>query len=410
MALAQMTSAQAPSARMAQTRPLKVAHVTSTFPPYWAGTGNVAFHNARILHERGHDVHLLTARYSEDDDMPMPFEIDRLKAQFRVGNAPLTLSLVRKLRGAELIHLHYPYIFGAELASYVAWRDNIPLVLTYHNQLQEQTPLKKALFSIYNALSEPVILGRAARRFAVSREHLIGLQPRFKDDMHTLELPNGVDTEVFCPQPRTTYRAQLGVGDDVPVALFVGALDQAHRFKNVDGLLRAFKRMQVDDSQDVCDTLASAQLWIVGDGDLRPELEALSRQLGLADRVRFLGKHPPTDLPPIYSAADVLVLPSTGVESFGVVLIEALACGTAVIASSLPGVRTVVNDGHDGVLVPPQDEATLATTLGQLLSDRDRTQAMGQAGRSKVQTRYDWQVIGKLLESYYYAVLDDHKA
>jgi glycosyltransferase involved in cell wall biosynthesis len=190
----------------------------------------------------------------------------------------------------------------------------------------------------------------------------------------------------------------------------VGALDQAHRFKNVDGLLRAFKRMQVDDSQDVCNTLASAQLWIVGDGDLRPELEALSRQLGLADRVRFLGKHPPTDLPPIYSAADVLVLPSTGVESFGVVLIEALACGTAVIASSLPGVRTVVNDGHDGVLVPPQDEATLATTLGQLLSDRDRTQAMGQAGRSKVQTRYDWQVIGKLLESYYYAVLDDHKA
>ncbi|MEM6430822.1 MAG: glycosyltransferase family 4 protein [Deinococcota bacterium] len=394
------------AARPAGQGPLKLAHLTSTFPPYWAGTGNVAFHNARILHERGHDITLFTARYSANDDLPMPFKTERLETQFRVGNAPLTLSLLRKLRGADLIHLHYPYIFGAELASYVAWRDKIPLVLTYHNQLQEQTALKKTLFSIYNALSEPIILGRAARRFAVSREHFSSLHPRFDTDVHTLELPNGVDTTSFCPQPRETYRAQLGVASDVPVALFVGALDQAHRFKNVDGLLRAFKQLSAEPQQDAYDTLASAQLWIVGDGDLRPELEALSQQLELTDRVRFLGKHPPTDLPPIYSAADVLVLPSTGVESFGVVLIEALACATAVVASSLPGVRTVVDDSRDGLLVPPGDEPALAAALGDLLRDRGRTAAMGQSGRSKVQARYDWQVIGKLLEDYYYAVLE----
>jgi glycosyltransferase involved in cell wall biosynthesis len=381
---------------------LKLAHITSTFPPYWAGTGNVAFHNARILHERGHDVTLFTARYRDDDDMSMPFEVRRLPAQFRVGNAPLTLDLVKQLRGFDVIHLHYPYIFGSELAHYAAWRNKTPLVLTYHNQLQEQTPLKKALFGGYNLLAEPLILNLAKRRLAVSREHLISLQARFAADPHTLELPNGVDSVQFSPQPGR-IRQQFGTPDAAPVALFVGALDQAHRFKNVDGLIRAFAKAK----QDAHDTLSTAELWIVGDGNLRPDLELLTYQLGLTS-VRFLGKYPPSDLPPIYSDADLLVLPSTGVESFGVVLIEALACETAVLASNLPGVRTVVDASEqgDGMLMPPRDEAALTHALITLLGDRERTREMGKRGRTRVRARYDWQVIGERLERIYLDLLE----
>ena len=381
---------------------LKLAHVTSTFPPYWAGTGNVAFHNARILHERGHDITLFTARYSDNDDMPMPFAVKRLPAQFRVGNAPLTLSLAKELRGFDVIHLHYPYIFGSELAHYAAWRTQTPLVLTYHNQLQEQTLLKKTLFGIYNLLAEPLILNLAQRRLAVSREHLISLQGRFQDDPHTVELPNGVDSQQFSPQLGHT-RKSLGTPADAPVALFVGALDQAHRFKNVDGLIRAFAQAK----QDGQGTLEQAELWIVGDGDLRPELEALAQRLGL-NNVRFLGQYPPSDLPPIYSDADLLVLPSTGVESFGVVLIEALACETAVLASNLPGVRTVVDASEqgDGMLVPPRDDTALAHALVTLLGDRKRLGDMGQRGRKRVKARYDWQVIGERLERIYLDLLE----
>jgi glycosyltransferase involved in cell wall biosynthesis len=381
---------------------LKLAHITSTFPPYWAGTGNVAFHNARILHERGHDVTLFTARYSDQDDLPMPFEVRRLPAQFRVGNAPLTLDLVKQLRGFDVIHVHYPYIFGSELAHYAAWRNKTPLVLTYHNQLQEQTLIKKTLFGGYNLLAEPLILNLAKRRLAVSREHLISLQGRFANDPHTLELPNGVDSTLFSPQPGHT-RNQLGTPEAAPVALFVGALDQAHRFKNVDGLIRAFANAK----QDAPDTLAQAELWIVGDGNLRADLEALAYRLRRSD-VRFLGKHPPNDLPPIYSDADLLVLPSTGVESFGVVLIEALACETAVLASDLPGVRTVIDAGEqgDGMLMPARDEPALTRALVTLLSDRTRTHAMGKRGRERVKARYDWQVIGERLERIYLDVLE----
>ena len=381
---------------------LDIAHVTSTFPPYWAGTGNVAFHNARILHERGHNVTLFTARYSDQDDMPMPFTVKRLPAQFRLGNAPLTLGLVNQLRGFDIIHLHYPYIFGSELAHYAAWRNKTPLLLTYHNQLQEQTAVKKTLFGIYNLLAEPIILNRAERRLAVSREHLVSLQARFADDPDTLELPNGVDSEQFSPQPGRS-RETLGTPADAPVALFVGALDQAHRFKNVDGLIRAFARAK----QDALDTLQTAELWIVGDGNLRADLEALARQVGLS-QVRFLGKYPPSDLPPIYSDADLLVLPSTGVESFGVVLIEALACETAVLASNLAGVCTVVDASEqgDGMLIPPKDPPALARALVTLLSDRERTRDMGKRGRARVKARYDWHVIGERLERLYLDVLD----
>lgn len=389
---------------------LKMAHVTSTFPPYWAGTGNMAFHNARIMHERGHDVTLFTARYSDDDDMPMPFAVKRLPAQFRVGNAPLTVGLINELRGFDVIHLHYPYIFGSELAHYAAWRNQTPLVLTYHNQLQEQTLLKKTLFGIYNLLAEPLILNLANRRLAVSRDHLTSLQGRFQDDPHTVELPNGVDSEQFSPQPGHT-RKQLGTPADAPVALFVGALDQAHRFKNVDGLIHAFAKAKQDaqqnTKQDAQGTLEQAELWIVGDGDLRPELEALAHRLGLSN-VRFLGKYPPSDLPPIYSDADLLVLPSSGVESFGVVLIEALACETAVLASNLPGVRTVVDASEqgDGMLVTPRDDTALTRALLTLLGDRERLRAMGQRGRKRVKARYDWQVIGERLERIYVDLLE----
>jgi glycosyltransferase involved in cell wall biosynthesis len=179
------------------------------------------------------------------------------------------------------------------------------------------------------------------------------------------------------------------------LALFVGALDQAHRFKNVDGLIRAFAKA----------TIAQAHLWIVGDGDLRPQLQELGSQLGLGQRLHFLGRYPPQQLPGLYSAADVVVLPSTGVESFGLVLLEALACQTPVIASALPGVRTLVAPGQDGWLVAPSDEASLSQALDLALSDPKRNQAMGQSGRAKVVREYDWAVIGERLEGIYREVL-----
>src|SRR5205085_8069968 len=136
---------------------------------------------------------------------------------------------------------------------------------------------------------EPLVLRSATRLLAVREEHFQRTHPRLASDPRLREVPNGVDTDLFRPMPMADARQSLNIPRDAPVALYVGALDQAHRFKNVDGLLHAFAHLG---HPEAC-------LLIVGDGDLRPSLEALSARLGLESRIRFLGKRGPDELPPI---------------------------------------------------------------------------------------------------------------
>jgi glycosyltransferase involved in cell wall biosynthesis len=180
------------------------------------------------------------------------------------------------------------------------------------------------------------------------------------------------------------------------VVLFVGGLDTPHYFKGLDVLLQAVARIQ--DSR--------VRLLIVGDGDLRPRYEALASQLEVDQRVTFCGYVPDEDLPCHYAAADLAVLPSTTRgEAFGIVLLEAMACAKPVIASNLPGVRTVVDHGSNGLLVKAGDAAELGQAITQLSNAHEKCVAMGQRGRLKVVQRYDWSSLSDQLESIYVEVL-----
>jgi glycosyltransferase involved in cell wall biosynthesis len=207
------------------------------------------------------------------------------------------------------------------------------------------------------------------------------------------ELPNGVDVVAFAPGPTPEHlqeRYRLSDGDQV--ALLVAALDQAHYFKGVDVFIQALSQQP-----------AHLHGVIVGDGDLRPAYQAQADALGMAQRVSFAGRVPDGELAEHYRLADVTVLPSTTMgEAFGLVLIESMACSTPVIASDLPGVRTVVAQGVDGFLVPTGNAAALAERLGAILAmPTAQRQAMGQAGRRKVEERYAWEQIGARLEGIY---------
>ncbi len=379
---------------------MKIAHLTATFPPYWGGTGNVAYHNARILHQRGHKVVVFTAATGKDGEFSTPFEVRRLRAPLRVGNAPWTPGLLRELRGFDIVHLHYPYIFGAELAAFATRAQGIPMVLTYHNRLEEARPIKRALFALYNRLAEPAIIRRAARILAVRLSHFTSLFPELREDPRLLELPNGVEASIFHPVSATRFRQAVGTPVKAPVALFVGALDQAHRSKNLEGLIGAFKDAD----------LRGAELWVVGGGGLRSRYEALAKARGLNGKVRFLGRRPPTEaLAEIYGAATVTVLPSSSLESFGMVLLESMACGTPIITTNLPGVRDLVRDGVNGLLVPPGDAGALARALTRMLVDPVHARKMGEEG-SRDAGSYAWEVVGARLEEIYIKLLAGRSA
>ncbi|HUV91324.1 MAG TPA: glycosyltransferase family 4 protein [Anaerolineae bacterium] len=378
---------------------MKIAHVTATFPPYHGGTGVVCYHNALGLARLGHEVTVYTADEALNDyRYPSEIAVHHLPVLFRLGNAPLLPSLWN-LAGFDVVHLHYPFYFGAEMLFFKSLLGGSPYVVTYHQDVLFDGWLRFPE-RFHHALLGRQILGRAAKVLATSQDYArasrLGTLARARPGLVD-ELPNGVDARRFHPGVEgSAVRDHYHLPPEDRTVLFVGALDRAHYFKGIDVLLQALCRISDP----------GLRLLVVGDGDLRATYQSQALDLGLAARVTFCGQVPDADLPAHYAASDLLVLPSTTMgEAFGVVLLEAMACGKPVIASNLPGVRSVVNDGQDGLLVRPGDAADLAQKLQRLLADAPGRREMGVRGRKKVEERYDWPRIVPRLEEIYAEVL-----
>lgn len=379
---------------------MRIAHITATFPPYRAGTGTVCYHNARELARRGHDVHVFTAVNGgaparEEMD---GFTVQRLRPLVQVGNAPLLPGLLRALRGFDVMHLHYPF-FGGEMATVAAYARRTPLVITYHQDVLLHGALGLAA-TVLRHTAGRMTLRSAARVLFTSADYgrASYVRPMLRGREQTIsELANGVDVQRFRPPvDRAALRAQHGVADDERVVLLVASLDRAHYFKGVGVLLNALAQLP-----------PSFRAFIVGDGDLRASYVQHAAKLGVTARVQFAGRVADDTLPQFYQMADVSVLPSTTMgEAFGLVLIESLACATPVIASDIPGVRTVVEHGSDGMLVPPRDSHALAKAIQAVTANEDQRRAMGERGRARVEAHYAWEQIGARLEALYYQVLN----
>lgn len=373
---------------------MKIAHVISTFPPYYSGTGMVCYYNALELARLGHQVTVFTAAHPPGQfTYPNEFEVRRLPVVFRIGNAPLLPGLLG-IKDFDVIHLHHPFIFGAELVVAAARARGIPFVLTHHNDLIGDG-LRPYLFDSYSAISNPLVLNSARKLIVVSLDHARNsrLAPYFqRRNGDVVEVPNGVDTTLFRPGiDGAPVRQARGIGADEFVLLFVGALDRAHHFRRVDLLIEAVRELGS----------VKVHLILVGDGDRAEDYRRLAAEIGVDKRVHFLGKIGHDQLPGVYAAADVVVLPSHIQESFGMILIEAMACGKPVVASDLPGVRTVVDDGVDGLLVRPGCLEDLAEKLARLLSDPTIRAQMGRRGRAKVEALYSWQAVVPRLAGIY---------
>ena len=381
---------------MKTNRKLRIAHVVAVFPPYWSGTGNVAYYNALELGRLGHEIHVFTAGYPLNGYKdPSEITVHRIWTPFRLGNAPLTPSLLTLLNGFDLIHLHWPFIFGAELTWLASVIQKVPYVMTYHIDLRGD---RKWVFGPYQSLWGHTLANRAKKVIAVSRDHLASSQiysvmkGRLED---VVEIPNGVDPQRFHPDiPGRPVRACFGIPDEHFVILFVGAMDSAHEYKGVPDLLQAFG--QLDDKH--------AWLLLVGSGDLLASYQHLTYQripVKTRSRVIFSGSVPHQDLPPYYAASDVCVLPSRHTESFGMVLIEAMACGKPVIATNIPGVSSVVDNGVDGLLIPPAEPAHLLEKIKLMMDKPSYRHEMGKQGRKKVLSKYTWGQIAMDLSQVY---------
>jgi glycosyltransferase involved in cell wall biosynthesis len=195
-------------------------------------------------------------------------------------------------------------------------------------------------------------------------------------------MPMGVESQRFAAGPKTST-------DPGQAVLFVGRLA---RKKGVEYLIRAFP--------DVLARHPDARLVLVGDGPCRTELEALSSQLGLADRVRFAGSQPPAELPRFYRRSHVFVGPSVvarsgDTESFGLVFAEAMAAGCPVIGTTVGGIPGLVVHGRTGLLVEPESPAALAAAINQVLDSPAQAQTMAALAQRWARRKFNWRQVAQ---------------
>jgi D-inositol-3-phosphate glycosyltransferase len=307
--------------------------------------------------------------------------------------------------GYALVHGHY-YLsgwVGAVLAH--CWQ--VPHVQSFHTLARVKN----------SALPETATLESTRRidmeaKVMASADRIVATSPTDKQDIirhygiapHKISVvPPGLDLSLFHPMDREQARRQLRL-DGRRMLLFVGRMD---RIKGVETLLRMASTLIAADPR-----LRLSVLIVGGDRQVRVvddasrelvRLRALVGELGLRRVVKFVGPKEQHELPAYYAAADVCVVPSYA-ESFGMVAVEAMACGTPVVASRVGGLQSTVIDGVTGFLAPSGKPEEFAARVRQLLASDELRQQLGQAA-VQAASRYRWPSVARRLEGLYASLL-----
>ncbi|MBP9761178.1 MAG: glycosyltransferase family 4 protein [Candidatus Magasanikbacteria bacterium] len=392
---------------------MRIAHIVCSYPPYYGGMGNVVFQTAEELGKRGVTVEVFTPGIFESSEIrpsdapqsphhapelaKLQHTVHRLTPSIQYGNAARLPTLEQELDSFDIVHLHYPFFGTANIAK--KWKKKNPhktLVITYHMDARG-TGWKGLFFSLYARYVMPKILQSADALIASSFDYIEASEARHvyaNNPQKWHEIPFGVDTNRFSPNENPAALAQqIGISPSIPTILFVGGMDPAHYFKGVSTLLQAIFLLK---KQNI-----PVQAVLVGGGSLQQQYMLQAKGLGIHDRVHFVGKVGDAILPSYYRLADLLVLPSIHAgEAFGMVLLEAFASGVPVIASDLPGVRTVAKKA--GVTVPPKQPSLLAQAIAEYIQLPKEVHTLQKSHARDVAERiYSWRAIGDELMNVY---------
>jgi glycosyltransferase involved in cell wall biosynthesis len=382
---------------------MRIAQVVSTFPPYHGGMGNMAYSYALGLSRMGHHVEVFCPEFrrGEREEIAAPFRVHRLKPWVEVRNSAFLPQLFSRLDGFDIVDLHYPFYGGAEIVYLLKLfkKSRLKLVITFHMD-NFGKGVMGLCFRMNAAHLTPLILKSADRIIVTSFDYaahssIAGIYADVPNAF--MAIPPGVDIDRFKPGNKNILLMdKYSIRADDKIVLFVGGLDRAHSFKGVDFLIEAWRDLD----------LARAKLLIVGQGDLRETYILLAAGMGLKDSVLFADPVEDDQLPDYYGLADLFVLPSVNSsEAFGIVLIEAMACGVPTIASDLPGLRSVIREGKTGFLFKAMDSQGLLNAMRRILTDSDLRAQMSMEARRTAVNEYSQAGIWKRLERIYQDLL-----
>ena len=366
--------------------------------PTYGGSGAVATELGLGLAERGHEVHFMSYappfRLSGFRERVYFHEVE-MEDYPLFEHPPYSLALavsihqVSRDHGLDLVHVHYaiPHATSAWRAGQMFGSDERPrIVTTLHGTditLLGQHPSFRSItrFSILKsdgltAVSD-YLKDETRRNFDVNVDRL-------------RVIPNFIDTDTYRRDREPCHRAKFA-GEDERLLMHVSNFRAVKRVEDVVGI---FAR--------VCHEIPS-RLVMVGDGPERSRAEKRAEELEIADRVVFLGKHLSVD--EVLACADLFLLPSES-ESFGLAALEAMSCGTPVVASNVGGLPEVVEDGRSGRLLPVGDIEAMAQGAVEILSSDALWRAMSDRSREIALTKFSAKAIVGVYEDYYREVVD----
>lgn len=372
---------------------MKLALYNLTTTTRWGGVETFVWEVAEQMAQRGHEVEIFGGRGAgERRNIPgarvrlVPYvdrdkwrKIPLLGRQYtltklleRLSMAPALVPLMRG--NFDIVHIQKPYDLPVGV---LAKLSGAKLLFGCHGK---DFWLGDRLFVRFvdGAVS-------ASKYNASQVKERYGIEPKV--------VYNGVDLELFSPEGRgdSDVLRQLGLQPPTeasPAILYVGRLI---RWKGVEYLIQAIPKL----------VPSTTRVWIAGEGPYRETLEKLAIELGVADRIAFLGKVEQSDLAALYRTCSFLVATSFVNETFGMALCEAMACGAAVVATRFGGFREVVVNGETGLLSRPQDPEDLAARMNTLLADPELARKMGAAGRRRVLAEFSWSAVADRLEEVY---------
>ncbi len=304
---------------------------------------------------------------------------------FLISEYLVAKSLARKYN-PDIIHTHWIIPQGI-IGTILKKIYKVPLIVTIHGS--DLFPLKNFLFK----KMQKIILKNCdvcTVNSEATKNEVVRRFPEFSNKLNII--PMGVDTKIFSKNNR--IKNKFKQYKNKKIILFVGRLNEQ---KGVDYLIKAIPIVK--------NKFPNTLLLVIGEGEYKRELEKLVSSLSVNENIKFLGAIEHKKTADYYNLADVFVLPSItskiGTEGLGLVLLEAMACGTCVIATSSGGIKFIVRDNENGLLVRERNEIDLANNIIKVLSDKKLRDKLAENGRNYVKEKYDWaNIVGKFDEIY----------
>lgn len=370
---------------------MRIGIVTQSYYPIPSGLTEHVYYLAKELINLGHEPTIITSRFFHNNN-DLGLDVVRVGWDFRLpipingsfNNVNICYQLTKKLRRIceekrfDIIHIHCPLDPIFPLA---ALRNlSIPKVGTFHSYAKVNLGYE--------------IFGHQFREYADQLDCRIAVSEAAKEFSERYfsgeydVIPNGINLERFNPNIRPIEKFNDGLFN----ILFVGRLDPR---KGVKYLLKAFPL--------IYEQYPHCRLIVVGNGFLTDYYRMYTPE-DSSHKIFFEGYVLPKDIPRYYATADVFCAPAIGGESFGIVLLEAMASGKPIVASNITGYSQLITDYQEGLLVPPKNPSAIAEAVIELIQNRELRKEMGRRGLEKAR-KFSWHAVAKQIEQCYYKAL-----